>query len=78
MPTPLVSSTPISSSVEVVRNRTFCLPHHRSDYADVISQFVVLLSQMHSEKFTGQVVLHFSQGSVNNVRVTDSKAIEPT
>ena len=45
----------------VVRERTF----QRSDAVDD------LLRQLHWEKFTGQLVVHMSQGAINCIRAED-------
>ena len=73
-----ITQSPVSESRRITRERLFRLPHLRSDFRDVITIFVLLLQSWHDDKFTGSVLLNFSQGSVNSVKVTDSKTVTPS
>jgi hypothetical protein len=70
-----ISHIPISESRLVSRERTFRLMQARPDFKDVIGQIVILVSQLHDEKFTGEVQINFTQGSVNNAKLVESKKI---
>ena len=71
-----ILTTPIADSSTVSRKRTFTLAQLRSDFRDAITQFVVLLLQLHDEKFTGQLILNFTQGRVCNVVTVESQKIK--
>ena len=73
----LILTNPVADSSIVSRKRTFTLAQLRSDFRDAITQFVVLLLQLHDEKFTGQLILNFTQGRVCNVETVESQKIEP-
>ena len=70
-----ISHIPISDSRLVSRERTIRLVQSRPDFQDVIGQLVILMNQLHSESFTGEVRINFSQGSVNNAKLVESKKI---
>jgi hypothetical protein len=67
----LITSQPISE--HHTRERTFALINLRPDFNDVIAQFVIMLEQMHKEKFTGSWVINFGQGAINNTKVIETK-----
>lgn len=69
-----ILTTPISESVS--RKRTFTLAQLRADYRDAQTQFIVLLTQLHDEKFTGNLTLHFNCGTVCAVETIDSQKIK--
>lgn len=71
----MISHIPLSESRRVQRERTFALVSKRPDFQDVIAQYVILLTQLHSERFTGQLTINLSQGSPNNIKLVDSHEI---
>lgn len=70
-----ITHVPASESTIVNRRRVFTLAQLRPDYRDSQTQFLVLLTQLHEESFTGQLILNFSQGRVCNVETVESEKI---
>jgi hypothetical protein len=65
------------SSESIARRRTFTLAQLRDDYRDAQTQLVVLLTQLHDEKFTGQLSFHLLNGTVCSVETVESQKIKP-
>ncbi len=68
-----IAHTPISDRKRYTRERTFSLSQRRPDFQDVLAQFMVLIQQLHTERFTGSWTINFSQGSVTNTQTTETK-----
>lgn len=75
MSTPMISHTPVSDRKRYTRERTFALLQLRPDFQDVVAQFVLTLLQLHSEKVTGSWTINFSQGSVTNTKMVETKSV---
>jgi hypothetical protein len=71
-----IISNPIAETIS--RRRTFTLAQLRADYRDAQTQFIVLLTQLHNENFTGSLTLHFNAGTVCSVETIDSQKIKPS
>lgn len=65
------------ASEKISRHRTFTMAQLRKDYRDAQTQLIVLLTQLHEEKFTGELALHFLNGTVCTVETVDSQKIKP-
>jgi hypothetical protein len=78
MPIPVsaITSNPIAELIS--RKRTFTLAQVRTDYRDAQTQLVVLLTQLHEEGFTGQLLFHFQSGRVGTVETVENQKIKPT
>ncbi len=76
--TSIITTSPIAESRHVTRERTFKVLGYRPDFNDVTAQLLFIISQLHTEHFTGNLTINFTQGSVNNVKVLDSKSITPS
>ena len=72
-----ILTNPVADSSTVSRKRTFTLAQLRPDFRDAQTQFVVLLTQLHDEGFTGQLQFNFSNGKVCNVETVESQKIKP-
>lgn len=59
------------------RKRTFTVAQLRSDYRDAQTQFIVLLTQLHDEQFTGSLTFHFNAGRICAVETIDTQKIKP-
>lgn len=70
-----ILTNPVSESVS--RHRKFTMAQLRTDYRDAQTQLVVLLTQLHEEKFTGALSFHFANGTVCMVETVDSQKIKP-
>lgn len=75
-PLPLISHTPISERITHTRERTFALAQLRPDFWDVVGQFVLVMWQLHREKATGSWTINWSQGSVQNTKMVESKSVQ--
>lgn len=63
-------------SDRIVRERTFNIVHLRKDGRDALAQIMLTLHQIMEEgKFTGQVMVNFSQGSPNNMQVKETQKV---
>lgn len=67
-----VSNIPLSD--RITRERTFQIARGHGD--DAFHQIILTLDQLLSdEKFTGQVVLHCSQGTVNSITAAQTQKV---
>jgi hypothetical protein len=73
-----ISHTPLSESRTMLRERTFRIINLRPDFCDAITQLVIMAQQLHDERFTGTLSINLSQGTINNVKLTDSKKVIDT
>ena len=69
----LILTTPISESL--TRKRTFSLAALRSDFRDAQTQFLVLITQLHEEGFTGSLQLNWSDGRIVNVETIEKQRL---
>ncbi len=68
-----IISTPIAESLS--RRRTYTIAQLRSDFRDAQTQFLVLLTQLHDENFSGQLTLHFSSGRILQVETNEKQKL---
>lgn len=69
----LILTNPTSESIS--RKRTFSLASLRPDFRDAQTQFIVLLTQLHDEGFTGSLQLNFSGGTIQNVETIEKQRV---
>ena len=62
---------PVSNSEQTIRERTYALVSGRSDYQDVIAQVMIVIDQLHREKYTGNLTMNFSNGGVTHTKLTE-------
>ena len=62
----------------ITRERTFELLNLRGDKLDFMAQLLITLDQLRFERFTGQIVLHCSQGTITSAVASDSQKLLPT
>lgn len=55
--------------------RVFSIAQLRADYRDAQTQFLVLLTQLHDENFSGQLTFHFSGGNILQVETVEKQKI---
>jgi len=65
-----VLNTPLHEVIS--RKRMFAIVQKRTDCQDAQSQLSLLLAQLRDEKFTGQLIFHFSSGNVCAVETIDN------
>ncbi len=68
-----IITTPLAESIS--RRRTYTIAQLRSDFRDAQTQFLVLLTQLHDENFSGQLTLHFSSGRILQVETVEKQKI---
>lgn len=70
-----ITQVPLAESI--TRERTFTVGQLRDDFRDAQTQFLLLLTQLHEEKFTGQLSLHWNNGNVLAVKVSQTQKLQP-
>jgi len=66
---------PISDHLRMVRETTFKLAHKRADFLDVVAQLTILAQQLHESRFTGNLQINWSEGSITNTTLTHMKSL---
>jgi hypothetical protein len=69
----LILTKPMSEHIS--RKRTYSLAQLRDDFHDAQTQFVVLITQLHEENFTGSLQLNFNNGRICNVETTEKQRV---
>ena len=59
----------------MVRKRTIQLSGPPSP--SMSAKLAIILDNLHSSKFTGELIISFGQGSVRNAVAVDSEIVEP-
>ncbi len=68
-----VTTVPVSD--RITRERTYEIVQMRTDKKDAFAQLIITLWGIMTGKFTGTIVMNCSQGSVNNIKVTESRKV---
>lgn len=72
---PSVVINPASESRRMVRKRTIAISGPPSP--SMSAKLAIILDNLHSSKFTGELIINFGQGSVRNAVAMDSDVVEP-
>ena len=73
-PTPsAISVAPSSESIS--RRRVYTIAQLRADFRDAQTQYVVLLTQLHDEQFTGSFTVHFNRGNICGVETIEHQKL---
>ncbi len=70
---PSVSIAPESETL--IRRRTFLIAQLRSDSRDTQAQVLIMIAQLQSESFTGELSFHLNQGRICSVETTERQKL---
>lgn len=67
--------THVPSAESISRKRTYTIEQLREDGRDVQSQFIVLLSQLAAQSFTGSLQINLYEGAIRNVETIEKQKL---